>query len=47
VPGPATGDGDGVSRILTRLTGSPAHTMAVCGLGEVRSVARGTVTRPT
>jgi 4-hydroxymandelate oxidase len=45
--GLATGGADGVSRVLTGLSGDLAHTMALCGLGEVRSVPRDTVTRPT
>ena len=45
--GLATGGADGVSRVLTGLSTDLAHTMALCGLGEVRSVSRDTVTRPT
>lgn len=42
--GLATGGTDGVSRVLTGLSGDLAHTMALCGLGEVRSVPRDIVT---
>jgi 4-hydroxymandelate oxidase len=45
--GLATGGADGVSRVLAGLSGDLAHTMALCGLGEVRSVPRDTVTRST
>jgi 4-hydroxymandelate oxidase len=45
--GLATGGADGVSRVLTGLSSDLAHTMALCGLGEVRSVPRDTVTRAT
>ena len=37
----------GVSHVAARSGGAPAHTMARCGLGEVRSVLRRAVTRPT
>jgi 4-hydroxymandelate oxidase len=36
-----------VSRILTALSEELAHTMALCGLPDVRSVPHDTVTRPT
>jgi 4-hydroxymandelate oxidase len=45
--GLATGGADGVSRILTALSEELAHTMALCGLPDVRSVPHDTVTRPT
>ena len=45
--GLATGGADGVSRVLAGLTEELAHTMVLCGLGEVRSVPRDTVTRST
>ena len=45
--GLATGGADGVSRILTALGEELAHTMALCGLPDVRSVPHDTVTRPT
>lgn len=45
--GLATGGADGVSRVLTGLTEDLAHTMALCGLADVRSVPRDTVTRRT
>jgi 4-hydroxymandelate oxidase len=43
--GLATGGADGVSRVLAGLSAQLAHTMALCGLPEVRSVPRDTVTR--
>ena len=43
--GLATGGADGVARILAGLSGELAHTMALCGLSDVRSVPRDTVTR--
>jgi 4-hydroxymandelate oxidase len=42
--GLATGGADGVARVLTGLTAQLAHTMALCGLADVRSVPRDTVT---
>jgi 4-hydroxymandelate oxidase len=42
--GLATGGADGVARVLTGLTAQLAHTMALCGLPDVRSVPRDTVT---
>ncbi|TFV65194.1 UNVERIFIED_ORG: alpha-hydroxy-acid oxidizing protein [Bacillus sp. AZ43] len=42
--GLATGGSDGVSRVLTALGEELAHTMALCGLDDVRSVPRDTVT---
>ena len=41
--GLATGGADGVSRVLTGLGAELAHTMALCGLSDVRSVPRDTV----
>ncbi|MCW2742022.1 MAG: Hao [Blastococcus sp.] len=43
--GLATGGADGVARVLTGLTAQLAHSMALCGLPDVRSVPRDTVTR--
>ena len=43
--GLATGGADGVSRVLAGLSAHLAHTMALCGLSDVRSVPRDTVTR--
>jgi 4-hydroxymandelate oxidase len=43
--GLATGGSSGVSRVLTGLGAELAHTMALCGLPDVRSVPRDTVTR--
>ena len=45
--GLATGGAAGVTRVLDGLSAQLSHTMALCGLGEVRSVPRDTVTRPT
>jgi 4-hydroxymandelate oxidase len=45
--GLATGGADGVSRVLTSLSAELAHTMALCGLADVRAVPHDTVTRPT
>ena len=42
--GLATGGADGVSRVLVGLSAQLAHTMALCGLSDVRSVPRDTVT---
>jgi 4-hydroxymandelate oxidase len=42
--GLATGGADGVSRVLDGLSAQLAHTMALCGLPDVRSVPRDTVT---
>jgi 4-hydroxymandelate oxidase len=42
--GLATGGADGVSRVLAGLTAQLAHTMVLCGLSDVRSVPRDTVT---
>jgi 4-hydroxymandelate oxidase len=42
--GLATGGADGVARVLTGLTAQLAHTMTLCGLDDVRSVPRDTVT---
>ena len=42
--GLATGGADGVSRVLDGLTAQLAHTMVLCGLSDVRSVPRDTVT---
>lgn len=42
--GLATGGADGVSRVLAGLSAQLAHTMALCGLSDVRSVPRDTVT---
>jgi 4-hydroxymandelate oxidase len=41
--GLATGGADGVARVLTGLSAQLAHTMALCGLPDVRSVPRDTV----
>jgi 4-hydroxymandelate oxidase len=41
--GLATGGADGVSRVLAGLSAQLAHTMALCGLSDVRSVPRDTV----
>jgi hypothetical protein len=46
VPGTVACGCDGVSRVVSAPSGPPAHTMALCGLGVVRSVPRGIVTRP-
>jgi 4-hydroxymandelate oxidase len=43
--GLATGGSSGVSRVLTGLSAQLAHTMALCGLSDVRAVPRDTVTR--
>ena len=42
--GLATGGADGVSRVLAGLSAQLAHTMVLCGLSDVRSVPRDTVT---
>jgi 4-hydroxymandelate oxidase len=42
--GLATGGADGVSRVLAGLSAQLAHTMTLCGLPDVRSVPRDTVT---
>jgi len=42
--GLATGGASGVSRVLAGLGAELAHTMALCGLPDVRSVPRDTVT---
>jgi 4-hydroxymandelate oxidase len=42
--GLATGGADGVSRVLAGLTAQLAHTMVLCGLSDVGSVPRDTVT---
>jgi len=42
--GLATGGSSGVSRVLAGLSAELAHTMALCGLPDVRSVPRDTVT---
>jgi 4-hydroxymandelate oxidase len=42
--GLATGGADGVARVLTGLAEELAHTMALCGLPDVRSVPRDIVT---
>jgi 4-hydroxymandelate oxidase len=42
--GLATGGADGVSRVLDGLSAQLAHTMALCGLPDVRAVPRDTVT---
>ena len=41
--GLATGGADGVARVLTALSEELGHTMALCGLDDVRSVPRDTV----
>ncbi|SDF54590.1 4-hydroxymandelate oxidase [Blastococcus aurantiacus] len=41
--GLATGGADGVTRVLTALGEELAHTMALCGVDDVRSVPRDTV----
>jgi 4-hydroxymandelate oxidase len=38
------GGADGVAGVLTALTEELAHAMALCGLDDVRSVPRDTVT---
>jgi 4-hydroxymandelate oxidase len=43
--GLATGGADGVARVLAGLTEELAHTMALCGLDDVRAVPRDTVVR--
>ncbi len=43
--GLATGGADGVARVLTGLGEELAHTMALCGVDDVRSVPRDTVVR--
>jgi 4-hydroxymandelate oxidase len=42
--GLATGGAAGVARVLSGLTAELAHTMALCGLDDVRAVPRDTVT---
>jgi 4-hydroxymandelate oxidase len=42
--GLASGGADGVAGLLGGLTAQLAHTMALCGLADVRSVPRDTVT---
>jgi 4-hydroxymandelate oxidase len=42
--GLATGGADGVARVLAGLSAQLAHTMALCGLADVASVDRDTVT---
>ena len=42
--GLATGGADGVSRVLAGSRRELAHTMALCGLADVRAVPRDTVT---
>jgi 4-hydroxymandelate oxidase len=42
--GLATGGSAGVARVLTGLSAQLAHTMALCGLSDVRSIPRDTVT---
>jgi len=42
--GLTTGGSGGVAAVLTGLTAELAHTMVLCGLSDVRSVPRGTVT---
>ena len=43
--GLATGGADGVARVIGGLTGELAHTMALCGLDDVRAVGRDAVAR--
>ena len=43
--GLTTGGADGVAQVIGGLTEDLAHTMAVCGLDDVRSVPRDTVVR--
>jgi 4-hydroxymandelate oxidase len=43
--GLATAGADGVSRVLDGLAAQLAHTMVLCGLSDVRSIPRDTVTR--
>jgi 4-hydroxymandelate oxidase len=43
--GLTTGGADGVARVIGGLTEDLAHTMAVCGLDDVRAVSRDTVVR--
>jgi 4-hydroxymandelate oxidase len=43
--GLATGGADGVARVIGGLTEELAHTMALCGLDDVRAVPRDTVVR--
>jgi 4-hydroxymandelate oxidase len=43
--GLATGGADGVARVIGGLTEELAHTMALCGLDDVRAVPRDTVAR--
>jgi 4-hydroxymandelate oxidase len=43
--GLATGGADGVARVISGLTEELAHTMAVCGLDDVRAVPRDAVVR--
>jgi 4-hydroxymandelate oxidase len=42
--GLSVGGADGVTRVLTGLADELAHTMALCGLDDVRSVPRDTIT---
>jgi 4-hydroxymandelate oxidase len=42
--GLANGGADGVASVLTALSEELAHTMALCGVDDVRSVPRDTVT---
>jgi 4-hydroxymandelate oxidase len=42
-PGPCRGGAPGVSRVLAGLGAEWAHTMALCGLPQVRNVPRKTV----
>lgn len=42
--GLAGGGAEGVARVLAGLTEELAHTMALCGLDDVRSVPRDSVT---
>jgi 4-hydroxymandelate oxidase len=43
--GLATGGADGVTGVLSALTGELAHTMLLCGLPDVAAVPRDTVVR--
>ncbi|MGY5882224.1 alpha-hydroxy acid oxidase [Modestobacter lacusdianchii] len=43
--GLATGGADGVARVISGLSEELAHTMALCGLDDVRAVPRDTVVR--
>ncbi|MCZ2819918.1 alpha-hydroxy acid oxidase [Modestobacter sp. VKM Ac-2977] len=44
--GLATGGADGVARVIDGLSEELAHTMALCGVDDVRAVPRDTVVRP-